>query len=110
MLDQNSHEPLHAAEGSAVDHDRAVGAVVGAGVMDLEAFGQDVIELHGAELPLAPYDIADQEVDLRPLESPLTSRLDEVPLHLGEDLTDFLLGLEADLLVACKFGTVGVVL
>jgi len=36
---------------------RPVGLVVGSGVFQLEAFGHDVIYLHGAELPFSAYCI-----------------------------------------------------
>ena len=44
------------------------GCVVRADVLQLEALGQVVVELHGAELPLAADAVADDEVDLRPVE------------------------------------------
>ena len=52
VLDQDAHEPLHAAERGAVDHHRPVRLVVGPGVFQAEPLGQDVVELDGAELPL----------------------------------------------------------
>ena len=42
--------------------------VVGADVIQIESLGQLVIDLHGAELPLAADHVADDEVDLRAVE------------------------------------------
>ena len=60
-----------------MDHDRPMRLVVGPDVFEPEALGQVVIELHGAELPFAADAVADDEVDLRPIERRL-ARLDGV--------------------------------
>ena len=44
--------------GARWDHDRAVRGVVRADVFEIEAFGQIVIELHGAKLPFPTNAIA----------------------------------------------------
>jgi hypothetical protein len=68
VLDQDADEALHRTEGRAVDHHRPVRLVVGAVVGEVEALGQVEVHLHGAELPFAADDVADDEVDLRPVE------------------------------------------
>ena len=68
VLDEDAAEPLHAAERGAVDHHGAVRVIVSADVFQLEPLGQVVVELHGAELPLAADAVAHHEVDLRPVE------------------------------------------
>src|SRR3954468_11249995 len=71
MLDQHADEAFHAAERRAVDHDRAMGLVVGADVAQIETLGELVIHLHGAKLPFAADDVFDDEVDLGAVESSL---------------------------------------
>ena len=56
------------AEDRAVEHDRAVLGVVLADVGEVEALGRDVVELDGAQLPLAADAVGDVEVDLRAVE------------------------------------------
>ena len=51
-----------------MDHHRPVRAIVGADIFQVEAFGQVVIELHGAKLPFPADAVADHEVDLRAVE------------------------------------------
>ena len=65
------------AERRAVDHHRAVRLVVGADVVEVEALGELVVDLHGAELPLAADDVLDDEVDLRPVERGFAGLLGE---------------------------------
>ena len=68
VLDEHAAETFHRTKGRAVNHDRAVGLVVGADVGEVEAYGQVVVDLHGAELPFAADDVFDDEVDLRAVE------------------------------------------
>ena len=96
MLDQDAHEPLHAAERGAVDHHRPVRLVVGAGVLQPEPLGQDVIELHGAELPFPADAVADDEIGLRPVERRLAGRLLVGQAHLVEHRADVVLGPSPD--------------
>ena len=77
MLDQHAAEAFHAAKWRAVDHDGAVRLVVRADVAEVKAHGQDVIDLHGAELPFAADDILDDEIDLRTVEGGLAGLLGE---------------------------------
>ena len=51
-----------------MDHDGAVFLVVGAGVVEVEAFGEVEVHLHGAELPFALEDVAHDEVDFGAVE------------------------------------------
>ena len=51
-----------------MNHHRAVFLVVGAGVFKLEAFGQIVVYLYGAQLPAATYGILHHEVELGTVE------------------------------------------
>jgi hypothetical protein len=71
MLDQAADEAFHAAERRAVNHDRAVFLAVGAGVAEVEADRQVVIDLDGAELPFAAQDVLDHEIDLGAVEGRL---------------------------------------
>ena len=48
VLDEQAHEALDGAEDGAVNHDGAVGAIVGADVFQLEALGQAEIYLDGS--------------------------------------------------------------
>lgn len=68
VFDEQSGEAFHGAEGGAMDHDRDVGLVVGADVGEVEADGQVVVDLDGAELPVAADDVLDDEVDFRAVE------------------------------------------
>lgn len=72
MLDEDASEALQRTEGSAVDHHGDVGLSICAGVGEIEAHGQDVIDLHGAELPLAAQHVLHDKVDLRAVERCLT--------------------------------------
>jgi hypothetical protein len=51
VLDEDPDEALEAAHQRPVDHHRAVVGVVRAGVLQVEALGHVVVELHGAQLP-----------------------------------------------------------
>ena len=62
MLDQDADEAFEAAEGGAMDHDRALAGVVAVDVFEVEALGQVVVDLDCAQLPFALEDIADDEV------------------------------------------------
>src|SRR5690606_24691842 len=64
-------EALHPAEGGAVDDHRAVRLVVGADVLQAKTLREDVVDLHGAELPLAADEVLHDEVDLRAVEGGL---------------------------------------
>ena len=66
MLHQDPGEALHRAEQGAVDHHRALLAVVGVG--EVEALRHGEVDLAGAALPGAAQRIGDVEVDLRPVE------------------------------------------
>ena len=68
VLDEEPDETFHGSERGAVDHDRAMGGVVGTDVAEVEALGEIVVDLDGAELPFAADDVFDDEVDLRAVE------------------------------------------
>ena len=68
VLEQDAHEALDAAEQRAVDHDRPVLLVVGAGVGDVQPLRHGEVDLDGAALPGAAHDVADVEVDLGAVE------------------------------------------
>jgi len=53
-----------------VNHDRLVRLIVGADVFQIEPLlaRQVVIDLHGAQLPIAAQAIADDEIDFRAVE------------------------------------------
>ena len=66
VLDQDAHEPLHASRTGRGGSSPGGAAWLSAPMYSrLEALGQVVVELHGAELPLAADAVADDEVDLR---------------------------------------------
>ena len=48
VLNEDADKALHRAKRSAVNHHRPVGAIVGADVFQIKAFGQIVIKLHSA--------------------------------------------------------------
>jgi len=60
-----------------VDDDRPVGTVVGSDVGEIEAEAHLVIDLDGAELPLAADDVLDDEVDLGAVEGGFAGFLGE---------------------------------
>ena len=68
VLEQDPDEPLVGAHQRPVDHHRAVLGVVGAGVGEVEALREVVVELNGAELPRAAERVGHVHVDLRAVE------------------------------------------
>ena len=68
VLDEHAEEALHRARQRAVDHDRPMIGAVGAAILELEAFGQHEVDLHGSELPLAADRVAQVDVELGPVE------------------------------------------
>ena len=68
VLEQDPDEALVGPHQRAVDHHRPVLGVVGAGVGQLEALGEVVVELAGPELPRAAERVGHVHVDLRPVE------------------------------------------
>ncbi len=105
MLQQYCHESLHRAERRTVDHDRAVEAVVGALVREVEALREVVVDLDRAELPLAADGVLDHEVELRAVEGSLAVLHDGVEPLLRRGPDDRRLGLlpvlvRADVLLA----------
>ena len=100
VLDDDPDEPLERAEERPVDDEHGMLAVVRAHVREPEPRRHLGVELDRAELPRAVERIGDVEVDLRPVERalPLADEvLDLVPL---EGLDQLALG-EVPLLVAC---------
>ena len=63
MLDQDPDEAFQRSEGRAVDQDRPVRLVVRTDVFQFEPFGEIIIELDRAELPVASDDVLDNEID-----------------------------------------------
>ncbi len=92
MLEKHGYETLHRAEGGAVNHDGAVLLVVAAGVFELEAFGQVVVDLDGAELPAAAEGVLDHEVELGAVECCLAKLGAGLEALLGAGVDDGLLG------------------
>ena len=68
VLDEDSDEALHGAEGCTVDHHGAVLLVVSTRVLEVEALRQVVVYLDRTELPAAAKGVLDHEVQLRPVE------------------------------------------
>ena len=77
VLDEHTDEALHRAEWRAVDHHRTVRLVVLPRVGEVEADGQVVVDLHGAELPRTTDHILHNKVDLRAVERSLAWLLAE---------------------------------
>ena len=110
MLDEDADEPLQAPQRRPVDHHRLVAGVVGADVLAVEALGtrEVVVELDGAELPLAAEGVVDDEVDLRAVESGFAElRLTSGEIHAAGDAFDRPLRLgpalgRADIFVALR--------
>ena len=55
-----------------MDDNRPVLRVVGADVLQIEVLGLHVVELNRGALPLATNSVHHVEVDLRPVERPVT--------------------------------------
>src|SRR5258707_1285879 len=68
VLDQNAREAFHTAKRRAVDHYRAVHLVIFARVFQAEAFRQRVIDLDRAKLPFTLEYVAEEKVELWPIE------------------------------------------
>ena len=68
VLDEYGGEALHRAEGGTVNHHRCLLLVVFIGIFELEALGQVVVHLDGAELPATTYGVLYHEVELRTVE------------------------------------------
>ena len=68
VLDEQAGETFERAEGGAVNHYRAMGAIVLADVAEIESLWEVVVDLHGAELPVTTDDVFDHEVDLWSIE------------------------------------------
>ena len=88
-------------------HHRPVRRVVRADVFEAEPLRQVIIHLHGPELPFAPDAVADDEVNLRPVEGRLADGLDDVHLEPLHDVPQVLLRLRpvlrrADVLVRLR--------
>ena len=60
-----------------------MGAIVLADVLQLESFGQVVVELHGAQLPLSADAIAHHEVRLGPVERSFPFQFRKFQSRLG---------------------------
>jgi hypothetical protein len=71
VLDVHREEALERAQHGAVQHHRAVGGVVGADVLEVEALGEVGVDLERAELPRAADGVGDVELQLRAVERPL---------------------------------------
>ncbi len=92
VLEQHGHETLHRAEGRAVNHHGTVLLVVGAGVFELEALGQVVVHLDGAELPAAADGVLDHEVEFGTVECGFAKLGAGFESFLGAGFDDGLLG------------------
>src|SRR5262249_22344114 len=71
MLDQNAGKTLERAEYRAVQHHGAFARAVLCHVFGIEAFGQHIVDLNGAALPVTPDRVAQHELELRPVEGAL---------------------------------------
>ena len=71
MFDEHAAEPLHGTERGAVNHHRAMEFAVASLVRQIKAFREVVVHLNGAELPFSADDIANDEVDFRPVKGRL---------------------------------------
>ncbi len=68
MLNEYGYETFHGSERSAVNHHGAVLLVVGACVLELEAFGKVVVDLNGSQLPATAKGVLYHEVELGTVE------------------------------------------
>lgn len=75
VFNQKPREAFHGAEGGAVHHHGPVRLVVRSGVMEVKAFRQVVVHLHGAQLPFAADGVAHDEVNLGAVEGGFPSFL-----------------------------------
>ncbi len=92
VLEQHGYEAFHRAEGCAVNHYRTVLGVVGTGIFELEAFGQIVVYLNGAELPTAADGVFDHEVEFGSIESCLAKFCAGIDTLFSTSFDDSLLG------------------
>src|SRR6516165_10797050 len=72
VFNQSSAKTLDRTQRSTMDHHRSTGNVVLPYVDQPEAFWQVVVHLNCAQLPLAPNNIAYDEIDLGAVKSGLT--------------------------------------
>jgi hypothetical protein len=72
VLDQDRDEPFERPGHGAMNHDRPMRRVVLAGIRELEALRRIVVQLDRPELPGPSDAVRDVEVDLRPIERPVT--------------------------------------
>src|SRR5699024_7563020 len=68
LLDQDTDEPLDAAEGNTVQHDGTMLFAVSTHVGDVEALGHLEVYLDGTALPGTADAVMQVEVDLRAIE------------------------------------------
>ena len=76
-----------------MQHDRAMGGAVGAHVLELEAIGQPVVDLHRAELPASPERIDDVKLELRPVKGTFARQLLELEPRFDQHLLEHGFGL-----------------
>ena len=88
VLKQHGNETLQRAERGTVNHHRTVLLIVGACVFQLEALGEVVVNLNGAELPAAANGVLDHEVKFRAIEGCLTKFLACIEAFLLARLDD----------------------
>ena len=93
VLEEHGHETLQGAERGAVDHHRTLAGAVGIDILQLEALGEVVVHLDGAQLPAAADGVLHHEVQLRAVEGGFARLHDERQALLLRGLDDAGLGL-----------------
>ena len=92
VLDVDGEEALQRAEDGAVEHHGAVRGAVGAGEGEVEALGELVVELEGAELPAPPQRVLHVELVLGAVEGALAGGELVGQAVVGERVEEGLLG------------------
>ena len=93
VLEEHGHETLQGAERGAVDHHRTLAGAVGIDILQLEALGEVVVHLDGAQLPAPADGVLHHEVQLRAVEGGFARLHDERQALLLRGLDDAGLGL-----------------
>src|SRR5581483_11152935 len=107
VLDEEAAKALERSERRAMDDDGPVLLAVGSGVLQIEPFGHDVIDLHGPQLPLAPDRIFEHEVDLRSVKGRFADADRRLQLHGFGGFADVALGAFPLLVRAAVFFGIG---
>ena len=100
LLDQDADEPLQRAQDGAVQHHRPVLLAVLADVAGVQPLGQHEVDLMGAALPLAADRVAQDELQLRPIERAFAGIELGIEPRSRRRLLERLLGAIPDLVAA----------